>query len=860
MLKLMAIDGNSLMHRAFYAIGNLTNSKGVPTNAVYGFLRMLIRVLKDERPDYLLVAFDMKGPTFRHAQYVEYKAGRKETPPDLHTQYPLLKQALSKMKIRICEAQGFEADDILGTVSLMAEDAGMEVLLVTGDRDTLQLVSPKTKVMLTKRGITDTVIYDEPSLVAEYGILPAQMIDVKGLMGDASDNIPGVPGVGEKTALKLVQQYGTLEKVLEIADDIQGEKLKQTLKQNAGLARMSRMLATIIRDVPLPQGLEAMKFIYPSKEDAVAALEELEFKSLMKEFDAAPAPDLPGAKPKALGVKIVEISSMASLKSAAAGLARSETAAFYFDNDRVSFATGEESQYDVHIEQNLLCEGLSWNDALSELKPVLENPGIKKIFHDAKRARALLHREGVETGGIWFDTMIGAYLLDSTGGKYSLEPVMKNYLGQDCAKAAGLVSLQKIMGKMLEETGMSKLFYDVEMKLMDVLYDMEREGFHIDLDVLAAIDREYSARISTLAGDIQALAGTEFNINSPKQLGDVLYDKLGLSKGKKTKTGFSTDIEVLGKLCGEHPIIEKIMEYRQLAKLKSTYIDGLRLQTDKKTGKVHTTFNQTVTATGRISSTEPNLQNIPVRTELGKEIRRAFLASAADRVLVAADYSQIELRILAHISEDPVMIDAFLHEQDIHTRTAAEVFDVPLDKVKSHMRSSAKAVNFGIVYGISDFGLARNLSISRKKAAEYIEKYFQKYARVKKYMEEIVQKTKETGYVTTLLGRRRYVPELRSQNYSIRSFGERVALNTPIQGTAADIIKLAMIRVHDVLKMRKMRSSLILQVHDELVVDAAIKEADEVKKILKENMENVMQLRVPLVAQVSWGKSWYDTK
>ncbi len=862
MSKLIAIDGNSLMHRAYYALASLSNNEGTPTNAVYGFLRMLIKVLKDENPEYAVVAFDMKGPTFRHSDYAEYKAGRKETPSDLAVQFPLLKQTLKAMKLPVCECPSFEADDILGTVACMAEGQGIESLLITGDRDALQLVDAHTRVMLTKRGITDTILYDEAFLKDEFGVTPRQTTDVKGLWGDTSDNIPGVPGVGEKTAFKLIQQYGSLEAVLENADNIPNERLKTALQQYKEQAMLCKKLVTIDRCAPIGCALSDLRFTYPSQEDVAPIIDRLGFKSLLKSFEpkGAAGEEKEKAVP-AKQIRAIKLESADAICKQAEALAEADIVTIYLDESGLSLAAGGDEQYDIPICQNLLAEGMSWEDALLALKPLLESPEIPKAVHDAKKFKAFFAQDGIRVDGVRFDTMIAAYLLNSIRGRYRLQDITEEYLGAgESPRAAAIYSLMQTLRGKMEKEGMDKLFHEIEMPLSNVLYDMESTGFCVDSSILQSIGDDYSRRLDDIARAIYALAGTEFNINSPKQLGEILFVKLGLAMGRKTKTGYSTDIEVLEKLYDEHPIIEKIIEYRQLSKIKSTYVDGLLSLMDRTECRVHTTFNQTATATGRISSTEPNLQNIPIRTEMGREIRRAFLSGYPNGMLVAADYSQIELRILAHISQDPVMIDAFLTGQDIHTRTAAEVFDVPMDQVTGAMRSSAKAVNFGIVYGISDFGLARNLGIPRKKAAEYIRKYLEKYSGVKRYMDEIIEQTKEKGYVTTLFGRRRYVPELKSSNFSIRSFGERVALNTPIQGTAADIIKLAMIRVHAELNRREMASKLILQVHDELVIDAVADEIGDIQKLLKNNMENVAELCIPLTAQVSTGKSWYDTK
>jgi len=853
------------MHRAFYAIPLLTNSKGLYTNAVYGFMNMFFKLLDDYSPHSISVAFDRKAPTFRHIEYSEYKAGRKKMPEELIPQFDLIKKVLETMEVPIYEIDGYEADDILGTAAKYGDEKGLETLLVTGDRDALQLISQHTHVLITKTGTSDADEYDERKVMERYGLLPDQIIDLKGLMGDASDNIPGVPGIGEKTALKLLKEYGSVEKVLEHASEIKGNKLRERLIEYADQALFSKKLATICKDVPIEFHIEEDRYEIPDYDKLVAVMEDLEFKSLLKRIakdkksnkkethSLSPTANIPS--------KSIIVSTVEELDTIIQKMQLYRKFSFLFeDNLSIAFSEGEE--YVIRYRGDLIDEGIGYEEMLQRMMPIWEDEDVEKITHDGKKAILLLNKKEISLKNLSFDTMIASYLLNPSGTSYEPVKLIKEMLGIDKEKAgaADLWGLKKVMEQKMKELQLEQLYREVELPLVSVLADMEMEGFTVDVNVLDQLGKEYGETLERLTNEIYEIAGEEFNINSTKQLGNILFDKLKLPVIKKTKTGYSTDVEVLEQLEPYHIIIKKIMEYRQIMKLKSTYIDGLLHVIDPRTHKIHSSFNQTVTATGRISSTEPNLQNIPVKTELGKEIRKVFTASGPDYVLVDADYSQIELRVLAHISNDPGLIDAFERNQDIHQRTASEVFNVPMDEVSPFMRSSAKAVNFGIVYGISDFGLSKNLNISRKEAANYIEKYLGKYQGVKKYMENIVALGKKQGYVTTLLNRRRYLPELSSKNYNIRSFGERVAMNTPIQGTAADIIKMAMIAVNNELKKRKLRSKLILQVHDELIVNAHRDEVEEVKSLVKEKMESVIKLKVPLVVDVGEGYNWYDAK
>ncbi len=849
---LMAVDGNSLMHRAFYALQTvMTSSTGEYTNAVYGFFSMLINALAALSPDYLAIAFDMKGKTFRHESFAEYKGTRKETPEELIPQFGTLKNALKDIGIAVLEKEGFEADDILGVLSRLADENGMESVLLTGDKDALQLVSDSCRVMLTRKGVSELEVYDKQKLYEVYQLAPVQIIDLKGFMGDKSDNIPGVPGVGEKTALNLLYEYKDMDGVYAHIDDIKG-KLKDKLAENRELAELSRKLATIDVFAPIAVDLPMLAFPGLTESNAGEAFKRLSFTSLLKRIGATVE------KPEeAEKTEQVIVNNTEALEALIEEAWKQDWLAIDF-GDNIAVAFSKDKQYDIVSEHSLLNLDFSREAVLHALQPLLEDKGIKKLLYDAKNVIPMLADYGVAVKDDLFDVKLAEYAIDPASAGLSLSKLAEKYrLGGSAAAIYGMHSEQTAK---MKEDGVWSVYHDLELPLMRVLLDMEQTGFRIDLGELAVYDDKLTGEIDTLTASIYDICGfSDFNINSTKQLGQVLFERLGLPSGKKSKTGYSTDIEVLEKLSDKHPVIDKIIEYRRLTKLKSTYLDGLKKIADSD-GFVHTTFVQISTVTGRISSKEPNLQNIPIRTQEGREIRRLFLPSSNDRCLVSADYSQIELRILAAISGDEVMKDAFASGIDIHTRTASEVFGVPVEDVSDEMRRSAKAVNFGIVYGISDFGLARNLNIPVKKAAGYIERYFARFSAVRAYMDGIIAKAKTDGYVTTLLGRRRYLPELRSSNYNVRSFGERAALNTPIQGTAADIIKLAMIDVWSKLKEGGYASKLILQVHDELVIDTAPDEVSAVKALLKECMENAYPMDVPLQAQVSTGQNWLDAK
>ncbi|MFZ5352984.1 MAG: DNA polymerase I [Bacillota bacterium] len=865
--KFILIDGNSLMHRAFYALPNLTNTKGMHTNVIYGFVNMLNKIFEEFKPDYMAIAFDRKAPTFRHEEYAEYKANRKKMPEEMAEQIPLLKNVIAAMNINQVELDGFEADDVIGTLSRYSDEMGLETLIVTGDRDAFQLISDKVHVMITKKGISDIVEYNEARLMEDYEIRPDQVTDMKGLMGDASDNIPGVPGVGEKTALELIKQYDKLEKVLDSVGDIKKNKLRENLTEYREQALFSKKLATIVRNVPVESRLEEYRLKQADNAKLAELYRELEFRSLLDKLGAAGSA---AAQKEDVKLSCRELCEQDEFDELLAKLKKKGEAFF-----KICKGSTELSDY---IYFNVDSEQLYFNinfSSINHIKQIMESQDIVKISHDIKQDILVLMELGIEVKAVGFDTMIAAYLINPSKSSYTLREICYDINGteiDDYSSKEGVSTelycssvkaIAELKGKLLEklvELNMKELYYKVELPLAAILADMEHEGFKVDKKALEELSADFASQIDELTKGIYEYAGEEFNINSTKQLGVILFDKLQLPVIKKTKTGYSTDVEVLEALSEKHPIIDKLLEYRQLVKLKSTYIDGLIAIINPKTGKVHSKLNQTVTATGRLSSTDPNLQNIPVKTENGRLIRKVFIPTNEEFVLVDADYSQIELRVLAHISDDPGLIDAFANKQDIHTRTASEVFGVPLGEVTSIMRSRAKAVNFGIVYGISDFGLSRDLKITKKEAKQYIDRYFARYPKVKEYMDETVKNAAEKGYVTTIMNRIRYIPEINSRNAIQRGLGERIAMNTPIQGSAADIIKIAMVKVYEELKKKGLKSKLILQVHDELIVEAHKDEADMVKVILKECMENAFDLKASLVADVKSGMSWYDAK
>jgi len=893
--KLMIIDGNSLLHRAFHALPPLATTEGIYTNGVYGFITMLNKILDEYKPEYVCVAFDRKTPTFRHIEFDQYKAGRVKTPNELGMQFPILKEVLDKLNIYRIEVDGFEADDLAGTVAKFGEKHDLEVIAVSGDKDYLQLASDKTKVLITKKGITNLELYDDKAIIERYEMTPEQFIDLKGLMGDKSDNIPGVPGIGEKTGIKLLKEFESVEGIYDNIDLVQGKKLQEKLIENKQQAFMSKRLSRIVTNVPINLELQEMELREPKIEELYELYEKLEFKSLLNKLpkttvDNDVNKDLERVKNnhKVITSK-EEIEEVARNIEAAGKLyirfAHNGEDPLKDDVLAVVIKSEDTECYYIDFMNNIKV----LDDFVITFKEILENKGISKSGHNLKKDILTLFRYGVDMEGIHFDSMIGQYLINPAQTEYSIKNLSADYLGMEidnkddtlgtgkgkkslteltleertdffCNELEAVCKLESHIKEIIESQDMNHLFYNVEIPLIEVLAHMEFTGFKVDKEKLLELGREFDEKIERLTKTIHGFAESEFNINSPKQLGEILFEKLDLPAIKKTKTGYSTNAEVLEKLHGKHAIISEIMAYRQIVKLKSTYVDGLLNLINKSTNKVHSSFNQTITTTGRISSTEPNLQNIPIKTEEGRQIRKVFVAEDKDYILVDADYSQIELRVLAHIANDPILKEAFFTGEDVHRKTASEVFGIPLEEVTPLMRSRAKAVNFGIVYGISDFGLSTGLSISRKEAKQYIDNYLEKYSKVKEYMDTAIKEGKSKGYVETILKRRRYLPELKSSNFNLRSFGERMAMNTPIQGSAADIIKVAMVNVFKELKERKMKSRLILQVHDELIVEAHISEVEEVKEILRNLMENAIKLDIPIKVDMETGDSWYDSK
>ncbi len=857
--KIVLLDGYSLMYRAFHALQSpMSAPDGTPTNAVHGFVMMLLKTVEEEKPEKLAVAFDVHAPTLRAQRYADYKATRKPMPDELRAQDPIIRELIVRMGLPILEMAGYEADDILGTVSARCEREDREAVIVTGDRDSFQLSGEKTTILYTKKGISDTVRVTPEYIKEVYGLEPKQMIDVKGLMGDASDNIPGVPGVGEKTALKLIAQYGSLEKVLDTADAEQKGRLRERLLEHRALAELSKELATIDRGVPI--AFDWNGWTLDGLGGALPRLRELRMNAAARrlmEVAGHFAPVSIPAAPKAAREKLPKIERMESLEQTAARVAElagdAKWAAAYLESE-LTVAT-DKARLSLPAAGDLLSPGVTAEEAARALAPLLTADCPKFLYN----VKALSPDFDALRGEIT-DVMLAAYALNPqresfAAGALCAEEGIESF-GEHPARA--LYELGVRQRAQLKQNDLERVYAEIELPLARVLGDMEREGFLVDADALRALGEEFRAHIALLTDEIEALMGARINLNSPKQLGEMLFDKMGLPAPKKTQRGYSTSAEVLENLAAGHEVCAKILEYRKYQKLESTYIDSL-LNLQDAAGRIHSRFDQVATATGRISSAEPNLQNIPVRTELGRQIRRAFIARPGC-VLVDADYSQIELRVLAHMSGDETMIEAFREGQDIHARTAAEVYGVPLEQVTHEMRSASKAVNFGIVYGISDFTLARNISVSRKEAKEFIERYFERYPGVKRYMDAAVAEGREKGYVTTLMGRRRYLPELASANFNLRSFGERCAMNSPIQGTAADIIKLAMIRVADALRKGGYKARLILQVHDELIVEAPEDEQERVRALLKDCMEGVAALAVPLKTDISVGRDWRECK
>lgn len=874
--KIVLIDGHSILNRAFYGIPDLTNSRGFHTNAIYGFLNIMFKILNEETPQYLSVAFDVSAPTFRHEMFEAYKGTRKPMPEELREQIPVMKDLLKAMGIKTIEQAGLEADDLLGTISKRSAKQGLEVSVISGDRDLLQLAEKDIKIRIpkTKRGTTEIEDYNTKDVLEKYQITPLQIIELKALMGDVSDNIPGVPGIGEKTATKIIVEYGNIETAFENVEDIKPNKARQALKENFDKAKLSKILATINIDCDIAFDLPEAKLGNVFTDEAYQMFKELEFKNFLNRFETP------------IGDNVIEesfrlITALDEAETIFDQIQKAERFGFKLIVDKklvgVSFTVSKEKNYFIATE------GLITEQYLIEKTNTIIDKAKKVATLNLKEQLHMIRLEDINR---FFDAEIGAYLLNPMNSVYHFSDIGKEFLGnilpekeeiigklsfadayeqmpKDLCKVACYMSYvafmtESIIEDKLKDAGEWNLFKEIEMPLIVTLYDMEKNGIAVEKEELKEYGNQLSIRIVELEKQIYTLSGEEFNINSPKQLGEILFGKMGLPNGKKTKTGYSTAADVLEKLSADYEIVAFILEYRQLTKLKSTYADGLANYIEKD-GRIHSNFNQTITATGRISSTEPNLQNIPIRMELGRLIRKVFVPRE-DYIFVDADYSQIELRVLAHFSGDDKLIQAYKEEQDIHKITASEVFHTPMEEVTSLQRRNAKAVNFGIVYGISSFGLSQDLSISRKEASEYIQKYFETYPRVKKFLDDAVLKAKESGFSSTMFGRIRPIPELKSSNFMQRSFGERVAMNAPIQGTAADIIKIAMICVNNRLKQESMKSKLILQVHDELLIETHKDEVEKVKTILYDEMHGAAKLLVPLEIDMNEGNNWYETK
>lgn len=872
--RLILLDGNSLFNRAYFALPPLMNKNGFYTNAIYGFAMMLNNIIENYQPTHMAIAFDLKAPTFRHKSYEEYKANRKGMADELRMQVEPLKKMVDAYGIERVEFEGYEADDIIGTLSKLAENEDFETMIVTGDKDALQLASQKTVVYITKKGITDLERYTDEEVVERYGLTPLEFIDLKALMGDKSDNIKGVAGIGEKTGIKLLQEYKSIEGIYKNIDAIKGST-KVKLENDKESAFLSKKLATIVRDMPLDADMEELRLKGINYEELSSMFREFEFTTLLNKLQK----ESPDRKQIAKTVEVFEIYDKEALS-------KLENKMIFINAQAEK--TEEVGEYILDKLYMKIDEKIYIVDTFEDVKPLLENASNKIIGHSLKNIYKSLKKHDIEIADMFFDIEIAEYLIDSNNTNFTLEYINNKYgfdtfetleeiLGkgkkevrlifadQNRLKNYFINSLNSIeacyqlISEDIKKQDLSFVFEEIEMKLIKVLSDMEEEGFLVDIKRLKGLSKQYEAEIINLENHIYELAGEMFNINSPKQLGNILFDKLCLPVIKKTKTGYSTNIEVLEALQDKHEIIDHIMQYRQITKLKSTYVDGLLNIVNPESGRIHTTFNQTIAATGRLSSSEPNLQNIPVRTERGKKLREVFISKPGYKLL-DSDYSQIELRILAHIAKDEIMLESFQKYEDIHTKTASEVFGVPIEEVTSEQRSAAKAVNFGIVYGISDFGLSNNLGITKKEAKEYIDRYLEKYVNIKHFLEDVVKEVEETGYSQTIFGRKRYIPEIKAKNAMIKSFGKRQAMNTPIQGAAADIIKLAMIKVYEYLKANNIDAKLILQVHDELIIEANETIIEELQLKIKDIMENVTKLLVELKVDIKSGNNWLETK
>ncbi len=870
--KLLLLDGNSLAYRAFFALPLLTNDSGIHTNATYGFTMMLQKIVEEEQPTKMLVAFDAGKTTFRHESFEDYKGGRQKTPPELSEQFPYIRKLIDAYQIKRYELDMYEADDIIGTLAKNASDE-MDVIIVSGDKDLTQLASEHVTVYVTRKGITDIEKYTPAHIEEKYGLTPKQIIDMKGLMGDSSDNIPGVPGVGEKTAIKLLKEHGTVEKLYEAIDSLKASKMKEKLIENEQLAHLSKQLATIHTDAPIEITVDDLKYDGPNEEALLALWQEMGFKTLINKSDFKQE----AKEQKEVTFEIVTDLQPSMLKDAMALHLELENERYH--DCRALGLSLTDGVKTIFLPMNEVFE----NDVL---KDWLADATKKKYVSDRKATQVMFNRLGYKFEGVEFDLLLATYIINPSvsgedvatlasefgyndvqpneviygkGAKWA-EPEEEKLAEHVSRKAMALWTLYPILEQKLKDNEQYELYHELELPLAHILGKMESEGITVQVSTLERMGHELLGKLAIIEQEIYGLAGEKFNINSPKQLGVILFEKLGLDPIKKTKTGYSTAADVLEKLQSEHEIVKHILQYRTLAKLQSTYIEGLQNVVHCDDSKVHTRYQQALTSTGRLSSTDPNLQNIPIRLEEGRKIRQAFVPSQPDWVLFAADYSQIELRVLAHMCKDEALVDAFKKGMDIHTRTAMDVFKVEAEQVDSNMRRVAKAVNFGIIYGISDYGLSQNLTITRKEAAMFIDNYLASFPGVKGYMDSIIEQAKKHGYVTTILNRRRYLPEINSSNFNLRSFAERTAMNTPIQGSAVDIIKKAMIHMDARLREEKMQAKLLLQVHDELIFEAPQNEIEKLEQIVPEVMEQAIKLDVPLKVDYSYGPTWYDAK
>lgn len=845
MEKFVIIDGNNIMCRSYYALPRLANFEGQISNGVFGFCNILVKIIRDVKPKYIAVAFDSAKKNFRHSIYEQYKGQRRPTPQELIDQFPMLKEILGYMNITAVEQHGLEADDLIGCLSRKYD---VENIIITADKDCLQLINKNTFIMQPQKGITETELVDEKVLKEKMGICPRQIIDFKGLAGDPSDNIPGVMGVGEKTAIDLLQKYDTVEGVYENIDKTTG-KLREKLETSKDDAFMSKKLATIVTDAELPYQLSDFEYSFPFNAEVLRLFKKYQFNSLLKHPELFTENMVQEEK-----IEVIKIDDELKLKDLVNKLSKSKEFAFTLDEKALNVSIGKE-EYKISFAQNLLDVGLDYLKVLNVFKSILENSKIEKIVFDYKKLKHTLHDNGIELNGVTFDCLIARYLINANGNNSVnyLDVVNENLLNVENS-ASNLYILKERYLKKMEELDTKRVFYDIEMPLVDILYNMEIQGVEIDKTELSSLEAKYETKINELTAEIYELAGKKFNINSPKQLGEVLFDDLKIKSYNNKKK--STNAQVLSDIVGAHPIVQKIIDYRFVSKIYTTYL--LAYKDIVKNGKIYTVFNQTLTSTGRLSSSEPNLQNIPVRSEEGKLLRKMFISSFKGGKIVDADYNQIELRLLASFSGDEKLINAYANGVDIHALTASEVFGIPLEMVTPEIRRNAKAINFGIVYGMSDFGLSQNIGVTRNEAAAYIKKYFERYPKIKEYMDSNIEFCKQHGYVKTMFGRVRYIPEINDSNYNMRMFGERAAMNMPLQGSASDIIKLAMIGVFRELEKQNLKSKLVLQVHDELVIDTHPDEVEAVKNILKTVMENVVKLKVKLLTSVEVGDTWYD--